>query len=123
MKLIEVSLIYFCFFTIIVALSNQRSNTKETNVPQYYEVDATAYIPANEYTAAMTKPVVGRTVAVSRDLTHLLGRDIYIEGLGIKRIEDLMNERWVNKIDIMVPTEKDAKIFGIQKVRFFVING
>jgi 3D (Asp-Asp-Asp) domain-containing protein len=66
-------------------------------------------------TAIMTKPVVGWTVAVSRDLLEegwTFGRKVWIEGVGVREISDVMNEKWSGRIDVLVGKKKDAKRFG-----------
>lgn len=68
-------------------------------------------------TATMSKPTVGKTVAVSRDLIHWLGGWVYIEGIGVRKVEDLMNNRFSNRIDLLVATVKEAKVSGIQERR------
>jgi len=62
----------------------------------------------NWNTAIMEKPVVGWTVAVSQDLKCLLGKRIYVEGFGVRYVNDLMNKRFTNSIDILVATKKQA---------------
>ncbi len=85
----------------------------------YHSVNITAYTTSKDetnhdsgHTATMEKPVVGKTVAVSRDLIHLLGKWVYIEGTGVRYVGDLMNERWEKRIDILVGSKKDAYKFG-----------
>lgn len=67
------------------------------------------------HTALMTRPSPGRTVAVSWDLMDWLGKEVYIEGIGVRKVEDLMHPRWTNRIDIMVPYVEDAQEFGVQE--------
>jgi 3D (Asp-Asp-Asp) domain-containing protein len=84
-------------------------------------VTLTAYSPRDEYynpdpghTASMRYPKIG-TVAVSRDLFQqgwVFGRQIYIEGHGVYTIQDLMNARWENRIDIVLGSSKAAIQFG-----------
>jgi 3D (Asp-Asp-Asp) domain-containing protein len=62
----------------------------------------------------MRYPKIG-TVAVSRDLFQqgwVFGRQIYIEGHGVYTIQDLMNARWENRIDIVLGSSKAAIQFG-----------
>ena len=54
-------------------------------------------------------------IAVSRDLFKRgwsFGKKIYIEGYGVYEINDLMNERFKNHIDIFMWDTKKAKKFG-----------
>ena len=81
------------------------------------ECDSTPHI-----TATGTKPKVGRTIAVSRDLfKHLKHRKVYIEGLGIFTIEDTMNERYSNRVDLLVSSKSEAKKIGIGKIKMMVL--
>ena len=86
------------------------------------EVTVTAYTarvaecdadPGN--TAMMVKPRPGRTVAVSRDLFEdgwTFGRSVYIAGFGVFVIEDLMNGRHRQAIDVLVGSVRDARRIG-----------
>lgn len=75
--------------------------------------------PAN--TATMSKPVPGYTVAVSRDKLHLLGKKIWVEGMGVYEVTDLMNSRFSNRIDILVGSKETAKEFGVQERRVVLL--
>ncbi|TVR00108.1 MAG: hypothetical protein EA399_05035 [Desulfovibrionales bacterium] len=66
-------------------------------------------------TAIMQPPVPGWTVAVSRDLKGWLGKRIYIEGFGVRLVNDLMNARYAHAIDILVPDVPTAKQIGVRK--------
>ena len=71
------------------------------------ETDSTPNISAiNE------RPVAGKTAAVSRDLAHLLGKKIYVPGVGVRRINDLTNARLSNTIDVLVSNKQQAKQIG-----------
>lgn len=59
-------------------------------------------------TAIMEKPIPGWTCAVSRDLAHWLGGRVWIEGVGVRRVNDLMNERFKRRVDVLVGKPKDA---------------
>lgn len=92
-------------------------------------VEATAYTPRKqecnddiEHTALMVKPKPGWHVAVSHDLMWMLGKKVYIKGVGVRFVADLMNERFSNKIDIMMPTVKGAKKFGTQELEIVVLG-
>ena len=60
----------------------------------------------------MATPVVGKTVTVSHDLLHKLGSKVYIKGLGVLVVEDLMAAHKKQSLDILVANEKQAKEFG-----------
>jgi len=73
--------------------------------------------------ALNTKLKVGRDIAVSRDLMFLLGKRVYIEGFGVKRVADLMNKRFKNMVDVLVPNKKIARKLGIKRnVKMVVLN-
>jgi 3D (Asp-Asp-Asp) domain-containing protein len=66
-------------------------------------------------TALMEPPMAGRTVAVSRDFMPFLGRWVYIPGVGVRRVNDLMNARFERRIDIFMPDAQTARAFGKQQ--------
>lgn len=85
----------------------------------FLEVTATAYTKSvdetnenPETTAIMENSIPGWTVAVSRDLSYLLGKKVYIEGVGIRKVTDLMNKRYSKRIDVLVPNKQYAREFG-----------
>lgn len=62
--------------------------------------------------------------AVSRDLLEAgwtFGKKVWIEGHGVYTIEDIMNQRYRNHIDIWVPV--DARTFKEESVLAVLING
>lgn len=66
-------------------------------------------------TATMTRPIVGRTIAISDELFNLgwLGNKIYIDGFGVFLAEDRMGSSIKGKcIDICVSSEKRAFRLG-----------
>lgn len=67
------------------------------------------------HTATMEAPVVGGTCAVSRDLIHWLGGRIYIKGIGVRRVNDLMNARFSRSIDLYMGDLGAARQFGRQE--------
>jgi 3D (Asp-Asp-Asp) domain-containing protein len=84
------------------------------------EVTVTAYTARPEETncdpdntSFMERPVVGLTVAISRDLSHLKGQRIYIPGFGVRRVNDVMDKRWTRRIDILVGTVEEANEIGV----------
>lgn len=72
-------------------------------------------------TATMVRPVVGLTAAVSRDRLRLLGKKIYVEGYGVREVTDVMNERFKNRIDLLMGT-KEAKDFGVRVATVVIIK-
>jgi 3D (Asp-Asp-Asp) domain-containing protein len=94
-----------------------------------HDLEATAYSLREEEcnddlnnTATMTKPVPGWTVAVSRDLAWMMGKRVYIAGLGVRKVNDLMNARYENAIDILVPDKDMAMEFGRKTLKVVVIE-
>jgi len=92
------------------------------SLPTHFICTTTAYTNRvqecnqdNSHTATLEKPIAGWTCAVSRDLIHWLGGRIYIKGIGVRRVNDLMNARFKKSIDIFYGSLKDAKKFGKQK--------
>lgn len=68
-----------------------------------------------EVTAMMVRPRPGRTIAVSRDLFDdgwTFGRSVYIAGLGVFVVEDLMHRRHTQRIDILMGSVHEARQFG-----------
>jgi len=68
----------------------------------------------NKRTTILEKPIAGWTCAVSQDLLHWLGGRVYIKGIGVRRVNDLMNARYTKSVDIYMGKAKDAKTFGKQ---------
>jgi 3D (Asp-Asp-Asp) domain-containing protein len=75
-----------------------------------------------DVTAIMEKPKAGWTIAVSHDLIYLLGKRVYIKGIGVRRVNDLMNGRYTKRIDILMDNLKEAKSFNNRKVQLIVIG-
>lgn len=107
---------------IQLKLENKRLENKK--IADFYmltNVTVTAYSPSPEetddtpnQTAIMEEPVIGYTCAVSRDLKYLLGKRIYIEGLGVFKVNDLMNKRYTKRVDLCM-YKGSAIQFGVQK--------
>lgn len=53
-------------------------------------------------TAIIEKPIPGWTCAVSRDLAHWLGGKIWIEGVGVRKVNDLTHRRFERRVDVLV---------------------
>lgn len=89
-------------------------------------VTVTAYNPTTSQcdsdpliAASMRKVRLG-TIAVSRDLFDqgwVFGRKVRIEGLGIFEINDLMNKRFTERIDIFMWDEGRARQFGKKNIK------
>lgn len=87
-----------------------------------YEADITAYSEEVGQTdsdpgktALMETPVVGGTCAISQDLKRYLGMRVYIEGHGVYRVNDLMNERYRERVDLFMGSREKAMKFGKKK--------
>jgi len=94
-------------------------------------VTVTAYNPstdqcdADPLIAASMRKVRSGTIAVSRDLFNqgwVFGRKVRIEGLGIFEINDLMNKRYTQRIDIFMWDEDRAKEFGRKNIKAALLN-
>jgi len=93
------------------------------------KVKATAYTVSKREcgkgkrkTATMKRPRPGVHVAVSRDLRWMLGKRVFIKGIGSRQVEDLMHRRYRKRIDIMMVSVINAKNFGVQNTHIKVIN-
>lgn len=62
-----------------------------------------------------SKCVVGETAAVSPDLSSWLGKFVYIEGFGVRYVNDLTDVRFRNRVDILVASKKEAFNIGCKR--------
>ncbi len=99
--------------------TNQRTLTVRMSA-YTASVDETDEDPEN--TAIMESPIPGYSCAVSRDLKYLLGKTVYIEKYGIRRVNDLMNQRYVQAIDLLVPTKAYARQVGVQQIEIVIVS-
>lgn len=80
------------------------------------KVKVTFYSEKVHKTSNGNIPTINKTVAVSRNLyKKLKNKRIYIEGIGIRKIEDKMRIKNRNKIDIFVNNKEEARKLGIRK--------
>lgn len=83
---------------------------------------------SSPYTTSIGERVHPHGVAVSRNLLRRwggpldYGDTIYIEGYGIKVVNDCMHERYKNHVDIWVATYKEEKAFGTRKGRIWLVK-
>lgn len=105
---------------IVPVISQPKSKSKEMTVTAY-SLDKKQCNNDLENTATMVKPLPGITAAVSRDNLNLLGKKVYIEGHGVRKVTDVMNKRFKNRIDLLM-SKKEAKKFGVDKAVVAVIN-
>lgn len=84
-------------------------------------VTASAYSPSRceggPVAADGCKVTPGHSVAVSRDLRHLLGKWLHIEGVGWRLAHDLMGSKARMSVDVAVKDRSVALEFGRQKVK------
>lgn len=81
--------------------------------PRKQETDSTPFINA------CNKRVAQGTVAVSRDLWaagFTCGKKVLIQGHGYFIVQDKMNARWENRVDIFFNRTKHAYRFGTQRL-------
>lgn len=112
------------------------SEVQNSSAPQFLEspaalnVGATAYNPdagqtdaTPHQTATLTKAKPGKTMACSRDLMpRLLGKRVYVEGMGVWVVEDLMNGRITNTVDFCVGNAATARQFERKNVTLHVLE-
>lgn len=78
------------------------------------QTDDTPLITASGYKLHPSNPKKHRIIAVSRDLKRKFkfGEKVRVEGVGkhsgIYYVQDVMNSRWTNKIDILINPEDKA---------------
>ena len=128
------------FFTVLddratkrtVALSQQISAlSMEIQKIKPVKVTVTAYSPENRQTddtptiTAFSTKVKPWTIAVSRDLFNagwVAGKKVYIEGVGVFVVNDLMHKRKSNHVDIFFWTRDQAIEFGVKKSRAILLE-
>ena len=125
-------LISICNAKEKLSIKSKTKNNITTTQNRYYKVlkvKATAYTPSrrecgknNRRTATMKRPRPGVHIAVSRDLRWMLGKRVYIKGVGVRYVEDVMHRRYRKRIDIMMACVNTARKFGVQDTYIKVIN-
>ena len=102
----------------IILLENELHKTQIVKVSFYHPASRGINSDSDHTkTATMTKPVVGRTVAISRKLFNdgWFGRKIYIKKIGVFWADDLMSPSIQgNQIDICVGSRKLAMKLGVK---------
>jgi 3D (Asp-Asp-Asp) domain-containing protein len=93
---------------------------------QTLNVTATAYcFSTKNHTASGDHPSI-KTIGISRDLKQRYkikwGTKLHIKGFGVRIVEDLMNRRIKNSVDIWYPTKNQCRIFGKKKTTITVID-
>lgn len=109
-----------------VLVEEARLLQKAMSKPPVRTVTVTAYNPTTRQCdddpliAASMRKVRSGTIAVSRDLFDqgwVFGRKVRIEGYGIFEINDLMNKRFTQRIDIFMWDESEARQFGKKNIK------
>jgi 3D (Asp-Asp-Asp) domain-containing protein len=103
----------------IQKLDRKRVVTVTAYSPREGETDDTPFI-----TASNAKVREG-IVAVSRDLFDkgwVFGKKVYIKGMGVFTIEDLMARRKRNQIDIFMYDTDNAIAFGRKKMEAYLLD-
>lgn len=104
----------------ILDLKRSRQVTVTAYSPRVQETDSTPYRTASN------RPVRQGIVAVSRDLFDMgwvFGRKVYLKGLGLFTIDDLMASDKRNQIDIFMDDTAEALDFGRRSVRASLLDG
>lgn len=86
-------------------------------IDRCYKMRITGYTPTGNKTALMEDVQTGWTAAVSPKCMFLLGTKVYVEGHGIRYINDLTHKNLdeefdVCTLDLAVPTKTDAHQIG-----------
>jgi len=94
-----------------------------------YKLTITAYTASvrecgksDGITATLEHVQPGISAAVSRDLKHLLGKHVYIVGVGRRYVNDLMAEDIRNSIDLNMKYVNNAIKFGKEQHRVLVLD-
>lgn len=94
-------------------------------------VEVTAYCPCakccgrtGQRTASGAWPRAGVTIGVPRTgpLAFPFGTRVRIEGLGERVVQDRMAARFTNRLDLFVPTHREAVRFGVQRRKIEIIQ-
>lgn len=104
---------------MIQSLSRGRMLTVTAYSPTVGQTDSTPFITASN------SRVRDGIVAVSRDLYSKgwqFGEKVYVKGMGVYTIEDLMHRRKKNQVDIFMFDTQDALEFGRRKMRVYLLG-
>lgn len=103
---------------------NINVNIINSGITKVREMRVTGYLPTGNKTALGEKVITGKTAAVSRNCIDLLGEKVYIQGLGIRYVNDL-TAKWLDDkyeictLDVAVPDKSSANKIG-NKTRIIV---
>jgi len=104
---------------LIQSLTKGHTLTISAYSPEPAQTDDSPFITASNHR------VRDGIVAVSRDLYNkgwVFGREVYIKGLGVYIIDDLMHERKTDQLDIFMFSTAQAMRFGRKKMRVFLLG-
>lgn len=104
---------------MIQSLSRGRMLTVTAYSPAVGQTDSTPFITASN------RRVRDGIIAVSRDLYSKgweFGRHVYVKGMGVFTIEDLMHSRKRNQVDIFMFDTHRALQFGRRKMRVYLLG-
>lgn len=94
---------------------------------QIHHVRISGYTPDNKKTAIGDTVKTGYSCAVSPKCLFMLGKKIYVEGYGVRYVNDL-TAAWLDDkfeyctIDLAVPTKEHAKKIGNTRSRVVIIE-
>jgi len=97
---------------VIIKYNAERTQTVDVS---FYTRSVAETDSTPNQTAIITFARPDFTVAVSHDLKWMLGHYIYIYKKGVFYVEDLMNERYKKRVDILVDKVKDIPSEGVLK--------
>lgn len=125
---------YFVIFLFIFLLLPEASGARTYKVKIFaYNGHRKQTDRNHKETAFQSKPKVGITLAVSRDLKHLKNKQVRLVNkktnklIGIYTVQDLMAKRHRKSVDIYLgrgrKALKNAKEFGVQEAKLEVLRG
>lgn len=110
---------------------NKEVETVQQGVAKTFEFVITAYCKEDyphicndgdsTYTATMTTPTAGRTVAVDPNVIPY-GAEIKIDGVGVRIAEDCGGAIKGNRIDLLFDTHQEALEWGRQTRKVTILN-
>lgn len=102
----------------VINLQEAYINEIKARLAARYEntVTVTAYCEHEDKTAIGEEPAPG-TCAVSENLTKTFpfGSYVRLKGVGVYRVNDVMNGKWQDRVDIFIGDRKAANKFGIKR--------
>ena len=118
--------------TVETTNSELIATRKKIGLREVIKVIVTAYSPRiietddTPFKTAFMRHVDENTVAISRNILQergwTAGDKVWIEGVGIKTIGDLMNKRYNDRVDIFYYNTTQARRFGKQERYVALLN-